>query len=232
MKRFYGQVEAVETAGAYGIALDGKPVRTPGRRVLGLPTRPLAEAVADEWRHQGDRIETAKMPLTKLANTAIDRTRPQRTQVIEQIAAYGNTDLLCYRAAAPPDLAELQRARWQPLLDWLAAEYGAALLVTADIAPLEQPNDSLLAIFTAVAGLDDFELTGLHAATTVSGSVAIGLALSRGRIGAAEGWSLAQLEELYQGAKWGEDADAAARRTDIRAAIAAATDFMFLSRPA
>jgi chaperone required for assembly of F1-ATPase len=231
MKRFYRQVEAVPAAGAWGIALDGKPVRTPARQALSLPTRPLADAVAAEWGAQGDRIEAATMSLTRLANTAIDRTRPQRTLVIEQVAAYANTDLLCYRAAAPPDHDALQRDRWQPLLDWLAAEYGAALLVTADVAPLEQPNEALLATFTAVARFDDFALTGLHAATTATGSVAIGLALSRGHIGAAEGWSLAQLDELYQSERWGEDAEAAARRAEIRDAIAAAAEFMMLSGP-
>lgn len=232
MKRFYRQVAASETAGTYGIVLDGRPLRTPGRQVLGVPTLPLAEAIAEEWRAQDDTIETSTMPLTRLANTAIDRTRPQRARVIEQVAGYGRTDLLCYRASAPPALAELQRARWQPLLDWLTVEYGAALRVTEDIAPLDQPDDSLLAIFTAVARFDDFSLTGLHAAATASGSVVIGLALSRGHIDATEGWSIAQLDELYQSERWGDDAEATARRAGIQDAIAAATAFMMLSRPA
>jgi len=230
MKRFYREVTVTTEDGARGVALDGRPVRTPSRNLLAVPTPGLAEAVAAEWRAQGDEIRPRDMPFTQLANSAIDWTRPHRTVVIEQVAAYGETDLLCYRASAPPDLAERQAERWQPVLDWLEAEIGAPLLVTRDIAPVAQPKDSLLAIFTAVARHDDFTLTGLHSMTAACGSVVLGLALSAGRLTAEEGASLAQLDELHQIEKWGDDPNAAVARNAVRSVIAAATEFVALAR--
>ncbi len=230
MRRFYREVAVGDGENGWTIALDGRSVRTPGRGILLLPTRNLADAVAAEWQAQQDEIRPRDMPLTQLANSALDRTRPHRTLVIDQVAAYGETDLLCYRVAEPPDLAALQAEKWQPVLDWLAEDLGARLTVTQDIAPVTQPQEALLAIYTAVARHDDFALTGLHSLTAASGSVAIGLALSAGRLAAEEGWKLAQLDELYQIGQWGDDADAAVRRNAIRDSIAAATSFIGLSR--
>ena len=228
MKRFYDQVETVVEGRAIAVTLDGKPVRTPGRHGLGMPTMALADAVANEWQAQGDEIQPRDMPLTQFANTAIDRTRTHRPQVIEQVAAYGETDLLCYRASDPPDLVQIQIERWQPLLDWLEASYGSRLLTTTDIAPLAQPQPALLAIFQAVAACDDFVLTGLHATTAASGSVVIGLALACGHLDAEKAYELAQLDELFQIEKWGEDSDARERCEEIRDVLAAATLFMRL----
>lgn len=230
MKRFYKEVAFFQEDKGYFITLDGKKIRTPSRHNLKLPTRALAQAVADEWREQGEQIQPAAMPLTRLANTAIDQTRPQRTGMIEQAASYARTDLLCYRVAAPPDLADRQAAHWQPLLDWSEAELGAGLAVTTDLAPIQQPADSLLAIYTAVAGLDDFCLTGLNAATAACGSVIIGLALLHRRLDADEACALAELDERYQNERWGEDPDAMARRDSARRTIATASSFMVLSR--
>ena len=229
MKRFYKKVDISQSDKGYFITLDGKSVRTPSRQVLKMPTESLARAVADEWREQGDDIRPAGMPLTQLSNTAIDRTGPHRIGVIEQVAAYARTDLLCYRVAEPPDLAEQQTASWQPLLDWGESELGARLDVATDLAPIDQPEASLLAVYTAVARLDDFSLTGLSAGTAACGSVIIGLALQRGRLAADEACSLAHLDEDYQSARWGEDADAVTQRSAIRRAIADAASFMALS---
>lgn len=228
MKRFYREV-ATEPAGrVFTVTLDGKSVRTPGRFPLEMPTVHLANAIAEEWRSQGDEIHPRDMPLTQLANSAIDRTRPQRTAVIEQVAAYAETDLLCYRVSEPPDLAQIQADSWQPLLDWVEATYGARLSVTAELAPLRQPETALLAIYRAVAALDDFMLTGLHAATAVSGSVVIGLTLVCSHIDAERGYELSQLDELYQARKWGDDDDARSRREEIFGVLAAADRFMAL----
>ncbi len=230
MKRFYKEVQLFQKDKVYFITLDDKKIRTPSGQMLKLPTRSLAQAIADEWRDQIEEIRSAKMPLTQLANTAIDQTRPHRTTLIEQVAAYARTDLLCYRAAMPPDLAKQQAASWQPLLDWSESEFGANLSVTTDLAPIEQPEQSLLSIHTAVAQLDDFPLTGLNAATAASGSVIIGLALLRRRLDADEASSLGQLDEQYQNAQWGEDPDAKAQRDSVRHAITTAASFMALSQ--
>ncbi|MDA0991737.1 MAG: ATPase [Verrucomicrobia bacterium] len=230
MKRFYDKVEICQEVKGYFITLDGKNIRTPSRQILKLSTQPLAQAIADEWREQIDEIRPAGMPLTQLANTAIDQTRPHRTRVIEQVAAYAQTDLLCYRAAMPPDLAEQQAASWQPLLDWCKAEYDSDLAVTTDLAPLEQSKKSLLGIYIAVAQLDDFCLTGLSAATAASGSVIIGLALLRRRLDPDEACSLAQLDEQYQSNRWGEDPDATVQRDSVRRAISVAASFMAMSQ--
>lgn len=232
MKRFYSQVDMVAEGRTAAVTLDGKAIRTPGRHALELPTVALAEAVAAEWHAQGDEIQPRDMPLTQLANTAIDRTRPHRTQVIEQVASYAETDLLCYRASDPPDLVQIQAERWEPLLDWAAATYESRLQVTKDIAPLQQPKAALLGIFQAVAAYDDFVLTGLHAATAASGSVVIGIALARGHLDAEKGYELAQLDELYQIEKWGEDSDARVRREEIRDVLASAARFMVLCQDA
>ena len=228
MKRFYENVRVQSEGGDFAVTLDGKGVRTPGRHALEMPTEALAQAVAGEWRAQDDEIQPRDMPLTQLANTAIDRTRPLRTQVIEQIASYGETDLLCYRVADPPDYAEIQAANWQPLLDWAKDTYGARLQVTTDVAPLKQPKTALLALYQAVASHDDFVLTGLHAATSASGSVIVGLALAKGHLDAEQSYSLSQLDELYQTEKWGEDAEARTRREDIRDVLRSAATFMAL----
>jgi len=230
MKRFYKNVKLFQEDNWHFITLDGKKIRTPSRHMLKLPTLSLAQAIAAEWRDQIEEIRPAEMPLTQLANTAIDRTRPHRTIVIEQAASYARTDLLCYRVATPPDLAQQQAVSWQPLLDWSASEFGANLAVTTDVVPIEQSEQSLLAIYTAVARLDDFCLTGLMAATAASGSVIIGLALLRRRLAADAACSLAQLDEQYQSARWGEDPDTTAQRDSVRRAIAIAASFMALSQ--
>lgn len=211
MKRFYEQAAVAGDDKAWSVVLDGKPVKTPTRQSLTVPYPGLAEALAAEWQAQVDEIDPAKMPLTRLANTALDRTASRRQQVIEDVAFYGESDLLCYRVAAPEELVERQTREWQPILDWLADSYAAPLAVTADIAPLAQSNDSLLAIYSTVARQNDFSLTGLHAATTICGSVALGLALLDHRIDAAEASALALLDERYQSDRWGVDADAESR---------------------
>jgi chaperone required for assembly of F1-ATPase len=230
VKRFYAAVTAEPGDGDFLVALDGKPVRTPGKRPLRLPTGPMGEAIAAEWRDQGDEIAPQSMPLTRLANSALDRTAPRREQVIEQVAVYAGADLLCYRAEGPAELVERQAAEWQPVLGWLSETHGALLSVTTGIAPVVQQQDALLAILGAVAGFADFRLTGLHAATAAMGSVALGLALAAGRIDAEEAWRAAHLDELYQAGRWGGDEEAESRREALRDDIAAAARFMALSR--
>ncbi len=229
MKRFYEDVEAVAGDSGWGIELDGRPVRTPGNRFLCVPTEAVAAEIVREWQEQGDKIEPDSMPLTRLANTALDRTARLRTEVIEQISAYGKSDLLCYRAAEPPDLVALQGKVWQPLLDGLSSRHGAALITTIGVAPVEQDPDSMLVLSALVASFDDFSLTGLHSVTAIMGSLVIGLALAEDEISVDDAWRAAVLDEVYQVENWGDDPASELRRQGLKDEIAVAAKFMALS---
>lgn len=230
MKRVYQDAAVVAGEGGFGVVLDGRPVRTPGRRPLVVATRALAEAIAAEWRAQGDRVEPASMPLTRLASTALDLVPERRPAIVGDVADYAATDLVCYRADSPPALVARQHAAWQPLLDWVAERYGAALAVTAGVLPRRQPPEALAALRRAVEAQDDLALVALRAATAAAGSLVIGLALLEGRIGAAEAFELSQLDETFQIERWGEDAEAARRRALLRDDLAQAAAFHRLHR--
>jgi chaperone required for assembly of F1-ATPase len=230
MKRFYEEAAAEHLGKSWRVTLDGRTVKTPGARDLLVPFEGLAIALADEWGAQMEEIDPAAMPLTRLANTAIDRTASLRESVIEEVAGYGASDLLCYRVSDPAELVDRQSANWDPLLDWVGKHFSANLSVTTDITPLEQDNEALLAIYSAVARKNDFALTGLHATTGLCGSVVIGLALAETVLPAEKAWQCAILDEMYQAEQWGVDADAEQRWKAMRDEIAAATLFMDLSR--
>jgi len=222
MKRFYKTAEVVAETGRFAIALDGKPVRTPRGHALAVPSAALAEAVAAEWLAQGDTIRPTAMTLTSIANTAIDRIGPNRAAMEEQLLRFAETDMLCYRADQPIELAERQQATWQPVLDWAEARFGASLATTSSVLPIVQPADAQVALAEALAAYDEFRLAALSAAVGAMGSLILGLALAEARLTAEEAFALAQLEESYQNEKWGEDAEAVARRAALRAEIDAA----------
>ena len=200
---------------------------TPAKADLKLPTRALAEAIAEEWRAQGEMLKPATMPMTQLANTAIDRVAP--APAIEDLLAYAGTDLLCYRAEAPPSLAERQQARWQPLLDWLALRHDAPLAVHVGVIPRPQPEAALAALRRRLADLPAFILAGLSAATQTCGSLVIALALAEGQLTAAEAFELTELDASFQIERWGEDDEAAARRQRLRQEIQDIHRFLALS---
>ena len=214
--------------GGHGIALDGRLLRTPARADLRLP-HGLAEAMAVEWRSQGERLKPAAMPLTQLAYTAIDRVAPDPAPVIEELMGYAGTDLVCYRADSPPALVERQRRHWQPLLDDLARRHDALLTAHAGIVPRSQPEPALAALRRHVSSLRPFVLTGLAAAARTCGSLVIALALADKRLTAEEAFELSQLDETYQIEQWGEDAEAAARRRSLRQEIADIERFLSLA---
>jgi chaperone required for assembly of F1-ATPase len=216
MRRFYRETAVVAGENGHTVALDGKPVRTPAKATLLLPNRALAEAIAAEWQAQGEDIAVPAMPLTRLASTAIDLVARRRHAVIAETANYAGTDLLCYRAAHPPELVTRQRIAWQPLLDWAAERFAAPLQVTQSVTPLAQPPASLAAIGATVAAHDDMRLTALRLATAVSGSVVIGLALLAERLDAEAAFSAAELDETYEIEKWGEDREQTKRRAGLR----------------
>ncbi len=228
MKRVYRKVETCPVAGGWGVTLDGRPLRTPAKQPLVLPSRALAAAIAAEWDAQQTEIRPPTMPLFRLAATAIDRTAVQRDLVIRDTANYASTDLVCYRTEQPPALAARQEAVWQPLVDWARTRYDAALAVTAGIVPTRQSEAALHAFAAAVAAQDDFRLTALHGLTACCGSLVIALALMEGRLGPDEAFAASQLDEIFQMEAWGEDAEAAERRAALAADIAAAARFLDL----
>jgi chaperone required for assembly of F1-ATPase len=230
MKRFYKRAGVVPAADGHGVALDGRLVKTAGKHDLIVPSLALAEALAAEWDSQQGEIRRERMPLTRLAGTAIDRNQTQREAVVRQVAHYAGTDLVCYRATHPPALAARQQAVWQPLIDWAVERYDAPLTVTTGVIPASQPAASLAAFTAVVAGHGDFSLTALHAATTACGSLVIALALLEGRLDAAAAFVAAQLDESFQIEAWGEDAEQAERRAGLITEIAAAARFISLLR--
>ena len=210
-KRFYGDASVVEAESGHGIALDGKPVRTPVGKPLVVPGAALADALAGEWAGQGETIERETMPLTRLACTALDLVPARRAEIVAGVAAYGETDLVCYRVDEPPALARRQEACWQPLVAWAAERYGARLAVTTAIAPVAQAPDAVDALRGAVAAEDDFALAGLSTVARAFGSVVLALALRERWLDARAAADASLVDERYQIERWGEDAELAAR---------------------
>ena len=238
-KRFYERAAAEPcppsedgTRGGAGfrVVLDGRPIKTPAKADMVLPSLVLAEALAAEWQAQGAEVEVRSLALTGLVWTAIDRVGSDRARVVEEVAAHAAHDLVCYRAEAPAELVARQQTVWQPLLDWAALSFEARLAVTAGVVPIAQPPEALAALRQAVAAKSDLELTALGAAVTAAGSLVIGLALGAGRIDAAAAFEAAQLDESYQIGRWGEDPEAARRRAAIKADLEAAARLMALLR--
>jgi len=230
MKRFYKEAKVVPAEDGFAVELDGKPLRTPEKRALTVPTRRLAEAIAVEWQGQGVTVKPLSLPLTRLVSTAIDRVTPRRDEVIADIAKYATTDLLCYRADEPRELVARQQQIWQPLLDWAEARLDAAFAVTQGVTPVAQPPASLAAIERAIAAHDAMRLVALHLATTACGSVVLGLALLAERISAEEAFAAAQLDESFQIERWGEDSEQTKTRAALKEDIALAARFAALLR--
>ena len=234
IKRFYKEAKAVELAepapGGHGVALDDRPIKTPARAAVLLPNRALAAAVAEEWAAQGEQVVPASMPLTSLVCTAIDVVAARHDEVAAELAGYGETDLICYRASEPRELVARQTESWQPLADWAAQELGAPLAVTSGLRPVAQREKTLAALQRAVAAHGAFELTALASAVQAAGSLVIGLALSRGRLSAEAAFEAAELDATYQMELWGEDEEALQRRAAIRADLVAAARLFELLR--
>jgi chaperone required for assembly of F1-ATPase len=196
----------------FRILLDGKPVRTPAKALLVVPTQALAEAVAAEWRAQGERIDPATMPMTRLVNSAIDAVRGREAQVRADIAKYAASDLLCYRASEPEGLERQQAEHWDPVLAWCREALGAPFVVAKGIMPVAQTAAATAAVARALADYDAFALCALHVMTTLMGSVLLALGHARNRLDVAAAWAAAHVDEDWQISQWGEDAEARARR--------------------
>jgi chaperone required for assembly of F1-ATPase len=229
MKRFYKDAAASAAAdGNYTVLLDGKVVKTPKRAMLTLPNLALANAMAEEWRAQGEELKTESMPLTRLAFAAIDAVTPEREQIARQILKYAHSDLLSYRAENPPELVARQARIWDPLLDWAAETYGARLNVSSGIRHVRQPAEAIAALEEAIARYDEFELAALLTATTIIGSLIVALALAEEEATADEAFAAATLDETFQAEKWGVDAEAERRRQRLLSELTAAARFLRL----
>ncbi|MCJ7527152.1 MAG: ATPase [Methyloceanibacter sp.] len=228
-KRFYKDV-AIEDRGGDGPALllDGKQARTPGKARLILPTRPLAEAVAEEWRAQGERIDPSTMPLTRLANSAIDGVSGREKAVIGDIVAHAGSDLLCYRAQGPQELVEAQAAHWDPVLAWAKTALGAPLVLGQGIVHVTQPEGSLDRLKQTLASRDAFSLAALHVMTALTGSALLAFAVAERRLTPEEAWAASHVDEDWQISQWGEDAEAAERRKNRWRDFAAAAKTLAL----
>lgn len=230
-RRFWTEARAVPAAGGgWEVLLDDRPLRTPAKARLLLPTAGLAEAVAAEWAAQEREIAPHGMPLTRAANAAIDKVRPGRAAVVAMLAAYGETDLLCHRAEAPAELVRRQAEAWDPLLAWCAEALGAPLVPTAGVMPRPQPGASLAALRAALEALDDFELTAAHDLVSLPGSIVIGLAAVRGHGDIEALWQASRIDEAWQQELWGDDAEAAEAAQRRRADFHAAARFLALAR--
>lgn len=225
VKRFYR--EAHPTADG-AIALDGKPVRTPARAPLVLPNAALAEAVAAEWNAQGDKVDPRSMALTGLANAAIDRVAPDKDGFARKLAAFGETDLLCYRAEGPASLVERQSALWDPILAWARRRFDIDFEVADGVIHKPQPKATVDRLAHAVLARSAFELAALAPLVTISGSLLVALALAEGAIDLETAWAAAALDEHWQAEHWGEDPDAAAALAARRREFDAACLFLSL----
>jgi chaperone required for assembly of F1-ATPase len=222
VKRFWKQAAVTAESDGWGVALDAKPVRTPARKPLVVPGEALAEAIADEWNEAGETLDPRAMPLTGLANAAIDHAAPDPERFAASLAAYGEGDLACYRAEAPRELAARQENSWDALLGWARRRFDVDFRTTCGIVHVQQPEATVQRLAHAVAMLDAFRLAALSPLVTIGGSLVAALAVLEGAVGAEEAWDAVSLDERWQLEKWGADAEAEAtleaRRRDFLAA--------------
>ena len=229
-RRFYKAAGLRPEAGGLVLMLDDRPARTPGRSPLLIPSLPLAEAVAAEWNAQTGIVDPATMPLTRLANSAIDGVAREMEAVRADIIRYAGSDLVAYRAPGPDSLVASQGAAWDPILAWARASLGARFLLCEGVMFVEQPAASLDRVRTHLdADLSAFRIAALHMMTTLSGSALIALMHAAGALSAEAAWQAAHVDELFQEGQWGQDADALARRTAREAEFKTASRFYALS---
>jgi chaperone required for assembly of F1-ATPase len=232
MKRFYTSAGVTDSGEGLGIALDARPLRTPARAPLILPTRALAEAIAAEWQAQGESIDPRAMPLTGLANAAIDRVAPDPAAFARGLAVFAENELLAYRADGPAPLVARQAALWDPWLGWARGRYDIDFTLVTGIIHRPQPPATLDRIHAAYAAFDAFRLAALNPVVTISGSAIVGLAVAEAEMDAETAWLIGHLDELWQAEQWGKDPLAEAAQRERQDNLAAAVRFLrLLSAP-
>ncbi|QGM45224.1 ATP12 family chaperone protein [Methylocystis heyeri] len=237
-RRFYKVAVAAPAEGGFGVFLDGKPARTPARNMLILPGEGLATALAGEWDAQAETVDPAAMPLTRLANSAIDGVADKMDEVLGDVVKYAGSDLICYRAGEPAGLAKAQSAAWDPYVHFVREECGARLILSEGVVFHAQPEEALEAIaarISAYVGAGQgapFRLAALHAMTTLTGSCVIALAAALRKMDGEAAFSAAHVDEDYQMRLWGGDEEAVARLTRRRADMLAAAEMSLFCAPA
>ena len=228
MKRFWKTAAATESDGGWTIELDGRPVRTPARATLTLPSQELAEAVASEWNAVEEKIDPRQMPLTGLANAAIDRVAADRQAFAGSLGRYGESDLACYRAEGPRTLVERQEQQWDALLGWARRRFDVDFRTTAGIIHVPQPAATIERLRHAVVALDAFRLAALSPLVTIGGSLVAGLAVLEGALSPEQAWEAVSLDDRWQLEQWGSDAEAEAALENRRRDFFAAARFLEL----
>ncbi|QLC25797.1 ATPase [Parasphingopyxis algicola] len=228
MKRFYDNADAKRTSDGWAIALDDRPVKTPGRKPLAVPARKLADAIAAEWAGQEEKIDPAAMPLTGFANAAIDRVAPHRADFAAELAQYGETDLLCYRADSPAELVANQCAAWDPLLDWAQKRFDIGFETTTGIVHRPQPDATVERLKAATEAFGPFHLAGLSPLVRIGGSLVAALALAENAFDEDTVWTATRIDEDWQAGQWGEDEEAIAARDARRREFSAGMRFLRL----
>jgi len=208
VKRFWTDVTVEPDESGWAILLDGRSLKTPARAALAVPTQALAEAIAEEWRSVGETVDPRAMPLTGLANAAIDRVAPDRQAFAQGLARYAEADLACYRVEGPRELVAQQELSWDPLLAWARRRYDVEFATTCGLMHVAQPGATVERLSHAIAALDAFQLAGLSPLVTVGGSLVAGLAVIEKAIGADEAWKAVSIDEQWQLDQWGADAEA------------------------
>jgi chaperone required for assembly of F1-ATPase len=226
-KRFYKTATVTEDN---GIALDGRPVRTPLKQPLRLPTRALAEAIAKEWEGQGEMIDPSSMTLTKLANTTIDRVADDKQRIADEIVKFAGADQVSYRAHEPDGLVARQAEHWNPVLDWAMAQLDAPFVATTGIVHHQQPAEALGAFARHVERLDPWSLTALHNLATITGSALIAAMVADGALDREAAWRAGFIDEDWATELWGSDEEAERRRAALRREFDACVDFLELAR--
>ncbi|MDI6026060.1 ATP12 family chaperone protein [Corticibacterium sp. UT-5YL-CI-8] len=224
-KRFYKEAGVAETEHGFAVQLDGRPVRTPGRAVLALPTHAAATLVAEEFAAQAEHIDPVSMPVLRLVNTAIDGVATDPQAVLEDILRFASTDMLCYRADSPERLVQRQNDIWDPVLDWARSALGARLVLAEGVMHVEQPRESIAAFGVHLSlRQEPLRLAALHLMTSLTGSALLALAVDFGELTGEEAWLAGHVDEDWQIEQWGHDAEAVARRAarkrDMMAAVA------------
>ncbi|MFT6945335.1 MAG: chaperone required for assembly of F1-ATPase [Yoonia sp.] len=229
-KRFWKTATATPIESGFTVLLDARPVRTPAKATLKVPTLAMAEAIAAEWDAQKVVLDPMSMPITRGANAAIDKVRTQRHEVTELLAEYGDSDLLCYRAAGPEPLIQRQAAGWDPILDWAATALDARLAVGEGVMHMPQSQKALQNLYKEVAAFDDFALAAAHDLISISGSLVLALAVTKGALAAEDAWHLSRIDEHWQTEQWGEDDLATASEMAKQSAFLNAARFYILSK--
>lgn len=228
MKRFYKKTSVGERENMFVVLLDDKPIKTPEKSVILIPTRKMAETSAKEWQDQKEEIDPFSMPITKLINTAIDRVAKRRKDIIDELIEFAGSDQLCYRADQPDELIRLQDEIWSPLLNKMADVHKIELKITSGIVFIEQDKAMINKIRALIDEIENFKLAAFYGLATVTGSLTIGFNLFEGHIDVEQAWNAGQLDENFQISKWGIDSEAEIRRGNLKTELINAYRFLKL----